>query len=141
VNERLETSLPYIYAAGDAVNFFHSALGKRVRVEHEDNAVFMGKLAGRNMAGASERYDHIPMFYSDLFELGYEAVGETSSKMEMISDWQEPFQKGVVYYLNEGRVRGVVLWNVWKQVDNARALMMEKGPFKAEDLMGKIKGE
>src|SRR5258706_7627089 len=117
VNERLETSLPDIYAAGDAVNFFHSALGKRVRVEHEDNAVSMGKLVGRNMAGANETYTHIPMFYSDLFELGYEAVGETSSKMEMVSDWQEgSFQKGVIYYLNEGRVCGVVLWNVWKQV-------------------------
>ena len=141
VNERLETSLPDIYAAGDAVNFFHAALGKRVRVEHEDNAIFMGKLAGQNMAGASETYTRIPMFYSDLFELGYEAVGETSNKMEMVSDWQEPFQKGVVYYLEEGRVRGVVLWNIWKQVDNARVLMMEQGPFKAEDLMGEIKGE
>jgi len=141
VNERLETSLPDIYAAGDAVNFFHSALGKRVRVEHEDNAVSMGKLVGKNMAGANETYTHTPMFYSDLFELGYEAVGETSSKMEMVSDWQEEsFQKGVIYYLNEGRVRGVVLWNVWKQVDNARALMLEKGPFKADDLKGKITG-
>jgi NADPH-dependent 2,4-dienoyl-CoA reductase/sulfur reductase-like enzyme len=140
VNERLETSLPDIYAAGDTVNFFHAGLGKRVRVEHEDNAVFMGKLAGQNMAGASEAYTHIPMFYSDLFELGYEAVGATSSKMEIISDWQEPFQKGVIYYLEAGRVRGVILWNVWKKVDAARALMLEPGPFKAEDLKGKITG-
>lgn len=140
VNERLETSAPDIYAAGDAVNFFHAGLGERTRVEHEDNAVFMGKLAGRNMAGAHETYDHIPMFYSDLFDYGYEAVGKTSSKMEMVSDWSEKYQKGVIYYLDEGRVRGVVLWNVWKQVDNARALMQEKGPFKAEELRGRIKG-
>jgi len=141
VNERLETSVPDIYAAGDAANFFHSALEKRTRVEHEDNAVAMGKLAGRNMAGANETYTHIPMFYSDLFELGYEAVGEMSSKMETIADWQEqPFKKGVVYYLDHGRVRGVLLWNAWKQVENARALLMEKGPFKAEDLKGRIKG-
>ncbi len=89
VNEHLETSIPDIYAAGDAANFFHSALEKRTRVEHENNAVEMGKVAGRNMAGASEAYTHIPMFYSDLFDLGYEAVGEMSSKMETISDWQE----------------------------------------------------
>jgi len=139
VNERLETSHADIYAVGDAANFFHVALGKRTRVEHEDNAIFMGKLAGRNMAGASETYTHTPMFYSDLFEFGYEAVGETSTAMETVSDWQEPFKKGVIYYLEAGRVRGVLLWNVWKQVDNARALMLEPGPFKAEDLMGKIK--
>jgi len=141
VDEHLLTSSPDIYAAGDVVNFFHPGLGERVRVEHEDNAVFMGKLAGRNMAGADEKYDHIPMFYSDLFEHGYEAVGETSSKMETVTDWQEPFKKGVIYYLENGRVRGVVLWNFWKQVNNARALLLEKGPFKAEDLMGKISGE
>lgn len=141
VNERLETSAPDIYAVGDAANFFHVGLGKRTRVEHEDNAVFMGKLAGRNMAGASETYDHIPMFYSDLFELGYEAVGEMSSKMETASDWQDGFKKGVVYYLEEGRVRGALLWNVWKHVDDARALLKEQGPFKAEELKGRIKGE
>ena len=139
VNEQLETSIPDIYAAGDAANFFHSALEKRTRVEHENNAVEMGKLAGRNMAGASDAYTHVPMFYSDLFELGYEAVGEMSSKMKTISDWQEePFKKGVVYYLDDDRVRGVLLWNVWKKVDDARALTMEEGPFKEEDLKGRI---
>lgn len=141
VNERLETSAPDVYAAGDAASFFHAALEKRTRVEHEDNAVQMGKVAGRNMAGASETYTHIPMFYSDLFDLGYEAVGEMSSKMETIADWQEePFKKGVVYYMGDGRVRGVLLWNVWEKVEEARALMKETGPFKEEDLKGKIKG-
>ena len=70
VNESLQTSAPDVFAAGDAANFFHIALGKRARVEHEDNAVAMGKLAGRNMAGASETFTHIPLFYSDLFDLG-----------------------------------------------------------------------
>ena len=141
VNERLETSVPDIYAAGDAANFFYSMLGKHTRVEHEDNAVQMGKTAGRNMAGAHEAYHHAPMFYSDLFDLGYEAVGEMSSKMETIADWQEePFKKGVVYYMEDGRIRGVLLWNVWEKVHDARALMNEPGPFKAEDLKGKIAG-
>lgn len=144
VNEHLLTSAPDVFAAGDAANFYHSALGKRVRVEHEDNALHMGKLAGRNMAGADESYTHTPMFYSDLFELGYEAVGEINSKLEIVTDWQDPFQKGVVYYLDpspsDKRVRGVLLWNVWNQVDNARALMAEAGPFKADDLRGRISG-
>jgi len=141
VNENLETSVPDIYAAGDIASFYHSALEKRTRVEHEDNAVQMGKVAGRNMAGGNETYDHIPMFYSDLFDLGYEAVGEMSSKMKTIADWQEePFKKGVIYYMDDGRVRGVLLWNVWDQVEAARALMKEQGPFGEDDLKGKIKG-
>jgi len=139
VDDHLQTSANDVYAAGDVAMFHHSGLGRYTRVEHEDNAVWMGKLAGRNMAGAGETYTHIPMFYSDLFELGYEAVGELNSKLETVSDWQEPFKKGVVYYLENGRVRGVLLWNVWEKVDAARALMMEPGPFKNKDLIAKIK--
>ena len=140
VDEHLLTSAPDVYAAGDVANFYHSSLGKRVRVEHEDNAIHMGKLAGRNMAGANESYIHAPMFYSDLFDLGYEAVGEISSRLQIVEDWQEPFKKGVIYYLDQERVRGVLLWNVWDQVDNARALLKELGPFQPSDLKGKISG-
>lgn len=138
VDEYLQTSLPDIYAAGDVANFYHASLGKRVRVEHEDNAVQMGKMAGRNMVGQREAYEHAPMFYSDLFELGYEAVGELSSKLEIITDWQEPFKKGVLYYLEDARVRGVLLWNVWDKVKAARALINEPAPFKATDLVGRL---
>ena len=140
VDQHLQTSARDIFAAGDVANFYHAALGKRLRAEHEDNAIHMGRLAGRNMAGANEPYTHVPMFYSDLFELGYEAVGELNSKLETVTDWQDPFDKGVIYYLDStnARVRGVLLWNVWKQVDNARALLAEVGPFKATDLKGRL---
>jgi 3-phenylpropionate/trans-cinnamate dioxygenase ferredoxin reductase component len=143
VDEHLRTSFPDIYAAGDVANFYHSALGKRVRVEHEDNAIGMGKLVGRNMAGANEPYTHTPMFYSDLFDLGYEAVGEISSKLETVSDWQEPFKKGVIYYLDpsDERVRGVLLWNIWDQVNNARELIADRGPFKATDLKARLSSQ
>lgn len=138
VNDKLQTSDADIFAAGDAANFYHAGLGKRMRVEHEDNAIAMGKQAGRNMAGANEPYTHIPMFYSDLFDLGYEAVGELSSRLDTFADWQEPFRKGVIYYLNDGRVRGVLLWNVWDNVPAARLLLAEPGPFTPADLRGKI---
>ncbi len=141
VDDHQRTSAPDVYAAGDVAMFPHHSLGKLIRVEHEDNALMMGKQAGRNMAGADEAYTHTPFFYSDLFELGYEAVGELSSKLETVADWQEPFKKGVVYYLEGGRVRGVLLWNVWKKIDDATSLMEEAGPFKAEDLIGRIKIE
>jgi 3-phenylpropionate/trans-cinnamate dioxygenase ferredoxin reductase component len=138
VDEHLRTSAPDVFAAGDVANFPYTLLGKRVRVEHEDNAIHMGKQAGRNMAGANETYTHAPMFYSDLFEIGYEAVGEINSKLETIVDWQEPFKKGVIYYTEEGRVRGVLLWNVWDQVDHARSLLAETGPFTAANLKGRL---
>ena len=143
VDELLRTSAPGVYAAGDVAAFMSPQLGARVRVEHEDNALTMGRHAGANMARAlggatGEPYEHLPFFYSDLFDLGYEAVGELDARLETISDWQKPFEQGVVYYLREGRVRGVLLWNVWGKVDEARALIAAPGPFSAGDLRGRI---
>ena len=138
VDEFLRTSESDIYAAGDVAAFSNPALGKRIRVEHEDNANSMGRLAGRNMAGKSEPYHHLPSFYSDLFELGYEAVGELDSRLETFADWKRPNEEGVIYYLQNGRVRGVLLWNVWEQVEAARQLIAEPGPFTAKDLKGRL---
>ena len=138
VDEFLRTSHPDIHAAGDVAAFSNPALRKRIRVEHEDNANSMGRLAGRNMAGKSEPYDHLPFFYSDMFDLGYEAVGEVDSRLETFADWKRPNEEGVIYYLESGRVRGVLLWNVWEQVEAARQLIAEPGPFKVEDLEGRL---
>jgi len=90
------------------------------------------------MAGADELYLHLSYFYSDLFELGYEAVGELDSGMETYIDWKEPFKTGVIYYLANGRVRGVLLWNVWDKLPAARKLIEEKGPMKTEDLKNRL---
>ncbi|HKW41845.1 MAG TPA: FAD-dependent oxidoreductase [Gemmatimonadales bacterium] len=138
VDRFCQTSQAGIYAAGDVANFENPALGSRLRVEHEDNANTMGRTAGYNMAGRATPYDHLPFFYSDLFELGYEAVGDLDARLETVADWKQPFREGVIYYLKEGRVRGVLLWNTWGQVDAARALIAERGPFEPGDLKGRI---
>ncbi len=138
VNEFLQTSHREIFAAGDVAAFHSPLLGRRIRVEHEDNANNMGRAAGRAIAGQAEPYKHLPFFYSDLFELGYEAVGEIDPRLEAVADWKTPQQEGVVYYLRNGRVRGVLLWNVWGQVDAARSLIAEPGPFRSEDLKGRL---
>jgi 3-phenylpropionate/trans-cinnamate dioxygenase ferredoxin reductase subunit len=137
VDELLRTSNPDIFAAGDVAEFYSPLLDKRVRLEHEDNANRTGKQAGRNMAGAGEPFHHLSLFYSDLFELGYEAVGEVDTRLETISDWVEPFRKGVIFYMRGGRVRGVMLWNVWKKVPAARKLIAQPGPLTAKDLVGR----
>ena len=138
VDAFLQTSAPDVFAAGDVANFHNPALDQRMRVEHEDNANTMGKLAGRNMAGQRERYDHLPFFYSDLFDLGYEAVGELDSRLETFCDWKTENREGVIYYLRESRVRGVLLWNTWGQVDAARELIAEKKTYRKEDLKGRL---
>jgi NADPH-dependent 2,4-dienoyl-CoA reductase/sulfur reductase-like enzyme len=138
VDDRLRTSNPDVFAAGDVARFGAPSLGTRIRVEHEDNALTMGRAAGRSMAGDTTPYTHLPFFYSDLFDLGYEAVGELDPRGECVADWKEPFREGVVYYVTAGRVRGVLLWNTWGQVEAARKLIAEPGPFRAADLAGRL---
>jgi len=123
VNEHLQTSDPDIYAAGDNAFFPYQALGQRMRVEHWDNAVNQGKCAGLNMAGAGQPYDYMPYFFSDLFEFGYEAVGEVDARLETFADWQKENDTGVIYYLREGVVRGAMMCNVWDKVEAARELI------------------
>ncbi len=112
-----------VFAAGDVARFPVPALGVSLRIEHEDHANTHGRVVGANMAGAGTPYDHLPFFYSDLFDLGYEAVGLVDSRLETVEDWQEPNRKGIVTYVEDGRPRGVLLWNVWDKVDAARELI------------------
>ncbi len=138
VDETLHTSDPAVFAAGDVARFRNPALGHPIRVEHEDNANRMGWEAGRAMAGADVAYGHLPFFYSDLFDLGYEAVGVLDPRLELVADWKEPYRKGIVYYLADGRVRGVLAWGVFGKMDAARALIAEEGPHQAGKLLGRI---
>jgi NADPH-dependent 2,4-dienoyl-CoA reductase/sulfur reductase-like enzyme len=140
VDEALRTSAPAVFAAGDVARFPNPALGLRIRVEHEDNANRMGWEAGRAMAGADVAYRHLPFFYSDLFDLGYEAVGVLDSRLAVVADWKEPYRRGIVYYLADGRVRGVLAWGVFGKMDEARALIGEPGPHGPEALRGRISG-
>jgi NADPH-dependent 2,4-dienoyl-CoA reductase/sulfur reductase-like enzyme len=119
-----------VFAAGDVARFPSRALGTTMRVEHEDNANSHGRAVGANMAGANAPYDHLPFFYSDLFELGYEAVGELDSRLESVVEWAEPYRKGVVCYVDAARrPRGFLLWDVSGKVDDATELIAAGDPI------------
>jgi 3-phenylpropionate/trans-cinnamate dioxygenase ferredoxin reductase subunit len=78
VNEFLQTSAANIYAAGDIANYQDVLFGKRRRVEHWDNAVKQGQYVARRLSGRAERFENIPYFFSDVFDLSYEFWGDTS---------------------------------------------------------------
>jgi len=139
VNEYLQTSHPDVYAAGDNALFPYLALGDRRRVEHWDNAIMQGRCAGRNMAGAGAPYDHLPYFFSDLFEFGYEAVGEVDPRLEVFADWTKEYDTGVLYYLADGKVRGAMLCNVWDKVEAARELIRRGETVTPGDLRGAVR--
>jgi NADPH-dependent 2,4-dienoyl-CoA reductase/sulfur reductase-like enzyme len=134
VDPYLRTSHPDVYAAGDVALYWQSIFRQRRRVEHEDNATTMGRHAGRAMAGEPAPYEHLPFFYSDMFDLGYEAVGEIDARLEVVAEWEEPFRTGVLTYRDDGRVRGALHWNVWDRLDAARALIADPDAIASKEL-------
>ena len=138
VDEYLKTSDKDIYSAGDNTSFISAATGDRTRVEHWDNSIAQGTAAGKNMAGERVKYDTIPYFFSDLFEFGYEAAGDINSQHETVADWKKEYDTGVVYYLKDDAVRGIMLCNVWEKIDEARELIRGGKKIKPEQLKGAI---
>src|SRR5690606_7709502 len=130
-------TVDHVFAAGDVATFPWPEPLATGRIEHEDNAVMMGSHAGRQLAAAHRAsmadgggraeltpYEHLPFFYSDLFDDGYEAIGVLDSRLETVADWHQGLSAGVVYYLSDQKVVGVLLWNTWGQVDAARDLVL-----------------
>lgn len=139
VDTSFRTEDPNVFAAGDCAAFWSPVLGRRLRVEHEDHANASGMHAGRCMAGDLSDYDHLPFFYSDLFDLSYQAVGEIDPESdEVVEDWIEPKREGTLYYVRDGRVRGVLLWNVRGKLREARSMVREKTMLSVDGLPDKI---
>ncbi|MDQ1074764.1 MULTISPECIES: NAD(P)/FAD-dependent oxidoreductase [Microbacterium] len=137
VDAQLRTSTDGVWAAGDVASYPDRILGRR-RVEHVDNANEQGRAAGRNLAGAAEPYTHTPYYYSAVFGIRYEAVGTLDAALDTVEDWIDP-ERGIVYYLDDDRVVGVLLWNVEDARDAARKVLAEAGTLSRDDLAGRIR--
>jgi 3-phenylpropionate/trans-cinnamate dioxygenase ferredoxin reductase subunit len=114
VDERLRTSAPNIYAAGDVANAWHPFYGRRIRVEHWANALNQGPAAARSMLGEDVSYERIPYFFSDQYDVGMEYSGDAESWDEVVLRGDPDAGEGfVAFWLREGRVVAGMNVNVW----------------------------
>jgi 3-phenylpropionate/trans-cinnamate dioxygenase ferredoxin reductase subunit len=123
VNERLETAVPGILAAGDVANAWHPFYGRRIRVEHWANARHQGSAAARGMLGQSVSYDRLPYFYSDQYDMGMEYTGYATHWDEVVFRGDPAKREFIAFWLEAGRVVAGMNVNVWGVTDAIQALI------------------
>jgi 3-phenylpropionate/trans-cinnamate dioxygenase ferredoxin reductase subunit len=118
-----ETSHGHIYAAGDVARFADPISGESIRVEHWDHAKAHGKLAGRNMAGEREAYDHLSYFFTNAFDLSINVFGRPAISDQSIVSGVLGSARSIVYCASEGRLCGTILINANDALDECRNLV------------------
>jgi 3-phenylpropionate/trans-cinnamate dioxygenase ferredoxin reductase component len=126
VDERLESSAPGVYAAGDLANAHHPFYGERIRVEHWANALNQGPAAARSMLGQTGAYDRLPYFFSDQYDVGMEYSGFAREWDRVVFRGDTKAREFIAFWLAGDRVVAGMNVNVWDVADPIRRLIRER---------------
>ncbi|MFJ3660833.1 NAD(P)/FAD-dependent oxidoreductase [Streptomyces sp. NPDC090119] len=134
VDERLRTSDPDVFAAGDVANF--PLLGTRLRVEHWANALNGGPAAARAMLGQDITYDRVPYFFSDQYDLGLEYSGwaPPGSYDQVVIRGDAGKREFIAFWVREGRVLAGMNVNVWDVTEHIQRLIRSGAAVDVEAL-------
>jgi NADPH-dependent 2,4-dienoyl-CoA reductase/sulfur reductase-like enzyme/nitrite reductase/ring-hydroxylating ferredoxin subunit len=104
VDDRLETSAPGVFAAGDVARWTEPRSGDRVRIEHWAVAQRMGQAAARNMLGAHESFEAVPFFWSQHYDVPISYVGYAGRWDQVTVEGDLAARDCAVSYFRKGRV-------------------------------------
>jgi NADPH-dependent 2,4-dienoyl-CoA reductase/sulfur reductase-like enzyme len=121
--ETNRTSAPGVYAAGDVASAWHPHYSRYVRVEHWFNALNQGLTAGANAAGGSDRYTHLPYFFSDQYDLGMEYVGFSDPTDAVAVRGSLADREFISFWHRDGIVTAAMNVNVWDVVEDLKAIV------------------
>jgi 3-phenylpropionate/trans-cinnamate dioxygenase ferredoxin reductase subunit len=128
VDERLQTSAPNVFAAGDVANASHPFFGERIRVEHWSNALHQGPAAARAMLDQPVSYDRLPYFFSDQYDVGMEYSGYAPQWDEVVIRGDPDAGEFVAFWLREGRLIAGMNVNVWDVNEQVQAIIRSRQP-------------
>lgn len=123
VDERCATGVPGVYAAGDVANWWHPAIGRRLRVEHFDNAAQQGAAAARAIAGDPRPYAPVPYFWSDQYDLNLQYAGYPGPWDQVVLRGDPAAPSVTAFYLRQGVVEAVVTINRLRELRPGRRLV------------------
>jgi 3-phenylpropionate/trans-cinnamate dioxygenase ferredoxin reductase subunit len=135
VDERLESSRPGVFAAGDVANAHHPFYGRHIRVEHWANALKQGPVAARAMLGHDVAYEEIPYFFSDQYDVGMEYTGFATNWDDVVFRGDVKGREFVAFWLDGGRVVAAMNVNVWDVNEAIGALIRSREPVDAKRLV------
>jgi 3-phenylpropionate/trans-cinnamate dioxygenase ferredoxin reductase component len=125
VDGSLRTSDPEVFAVGDIAGHDHPVLGRRIRVEHWDNAIHQARAAARAMLGGDQPYDRLPYFFTDQYDLGMEYVGSVGPDGydEVVLRGDVSTRVFTALWLKDRRVVAAMHANDWDQIDPIRGIV------------------
>src|SRR6184192_86855 len=123
VNDYLETEEKGIYAVGDLAFYPDRLMGGMRRQTHWENAREQGLVAGANMTGKKRiRYEQIPCFWTEMFDLRMEFVGDFSvlpTRVDLHGTYAK--KKFVARYYQGDKLRAILLCQqTQRDVDSAK---------------------
>jgi len=134
VDEYCQTSVDDVFAAGDIAHHPNHFLGRRIRVEHWQNAQHQGSAAARNMLGQQKPFREVPWVWSDQYEHNLQIVGLPGPTERVVVRGDTTTRNFSAFFVRDGRVAAALAVNRSEDVRVARLIIQHGTEVTAEHL-------